>query len=149
LLRKMDRQSERLEKQKEKRESLREVREEEYWSVEKVTDGSAFEYEQQQLREEREQKSNGNRPGGGRSEQEGRGVGGDWYAKKAKNGIVIGASFCRSVRTLTAQSVRETYNPMVARSVPQGNQWVQASIRWVMHDVVVFFFCFCPYLGSL
>ncbi len=70
----MDRQSERLEKQKEKGESLREVREEEYWSVEKVTDGSAFEYEQQQLREEREQKSNGNRRGGGRREQKAEGL---------------------------------------------------------------------------
>jgi len=46
LLRKTDRRSERLEKQKEKRESLREVREDEYWSVEKVTDGSTFAYEQ-------------------------------------------------------------------------------------------------------
>jgi hypothetical protein len=63
LLRKMGRQSERLEKKKEKRESLREVREEEYWSVEKVTDGSAFAYEQQQLREEREHKSNTDRRG--------------------------------------------------------------------------------------
>jgi hypothetical protein len=46
------------------------VREEEYWSVEKVTDGSAFAYEQQQLREEREHKSNGNRRGGGRKWRE-------------------------------------------------------------------------------
>jgi hypothetical protein len=49
LLMKIDRQSERLEKQKEERESLREVRKEEYWSVEKVTDGSAFAYGRQQL----------------------------------------------------------------------------------------------------
>ncbi len=49
MLRNTDRRSERLEKQKEKRESLREVREDEYWSVEKVTDGSTFAYEQHLL----------------------------------------------------------------------------------------------------
>ncbi len=120
-----------------------------------MTDGSAFAYEQQQLREEREHKSNGNRRGGGRKrrEQKAEGLAATGMQKQAKNGIVIGASFCRSVRTLTAQSVRETYNPTVARSVPQGNQWVQASIRWVMHDVVIAHFrCvffYGPYIGSL
>lgn len=85
----MDRQSERLEKQKEKRESLREVREEEYWSVEEVTDGSAFAYERQQLREEREHKSNGNRRGGGRrrSDQKAEGLAATGMQEQPKNGI--------------------------------------------------------------
>jgi hypothetical protein len=89
LLRKTDRQSERLERQKEKRETLREVREEEYWSVEKVTDGSAFAYERQQVREEGEHKSNGNRRGGGRKrrEQKAEGLAATGMQEQAKNGI--------------------------------------------------------------
>ncbi len=78
---------------------------------------------------QREQKSNGNRRGVGRREQKAEGLAATGMKKQAKNGIVIGADFCRSVRTLTTQSVRETYNPTVARSVSQGNQWVQASIQ--------------------
>jgi hypothetical protein len=87
----MERQSERLQKQKEKRESLREVREEECCSVEKVTDGSAFAYEQQQLREEREHKSNGNRRGGERKrrEQKAEGLAATGMQELGKNGIYL------------------------------------------------------------
>ncbi len=108
MLRKIDRQSERLEKQKEKRESLREVREEEYWSVEKVTDGSAFAYEQQQLREEREHKSNGNRRGGGRKwrEQKAEGLAATGMQERAKNGILIGTSLL-PVRAHAHCSIRQ------------------------------------------
>lgn len=68
MFRKIDRQSERLEKQTEKRESLREVREEEYWSGEKATDGSAFAYEQQGV--ERRENTTATATGGA---EEGRG----------------------------------------------------------------------------
>jgi hypothetical protein len=67
------------------------VRKEEYWSVEKVTDGSAFAYGRQQLWEEREHKSNGNRRGGGRkrTEQKAEGLAATGMQEQAKNGIYL------------------------------------------------------------
>lgn len=73
-----------------------------------MTDGSAFAYEQQQLREEREHKSNGNRRGGGRKwrEQKAEGLAATGMQEQAKNGILIGTSLL-PVRAHAHCSIRQ------------------------------------------